>query len=1393
MRRHPSVCSGITWMVGLLLLTCLVKCQSIEPRFEQYRFAVPTCAFQDKFGFLWVGTQVGLYRYDGYRFKRYTPAYDDSNSISSLWVTAIDEDRQGNLWIGTYGGGLNHYDQTTDRFVRYTSKETITGGKSSDFINAVTTDDDGSVWLGTKDQGVIHMNLDPGGIPRFKRYNCAGDAPHSSSSGENFVLALHKDRKGYLWAGTMRGGLKRIDPATGDIRHFRHDSRNSHSLSHNTVSSICEDESGNLWIGTGDLAIPDGGGVNLFDRKTERFRRFTHDDSDPGSLPTDRIGSLLIDRSGTLWIGTIGNGVVTAPVRTLSDAAKPSFTIYETLRGGILTSLYEDRLGDVWIATFGSFLYKHDHFQNPFIHYRRRWGEQNTMSSSGVQSVTFDRSGNLWFGLYFTGLDKYDTRTGRFTHYRHRPDDPHSIGADCVNGICEDDSGYLWLATNGGGLNRLDTRTGIVERITRRQGDPSGLSSNFLRGILLRHNGDLWVASQNQVLQLYERTQKRFFMIDLKPRNREGADIVSLCEDRSGILWVGTLGEGIFRVRMENERPVEVKQFVHTTGDRKSLTCEGVSDIIRPTIVDTNALWIATDLGLNRLDLKTETFTHVLERDGLASDFILKVLEDARGNIWCCTEQDISMYDIKSGAITNYGLNEGLPSIDFGGARQNAARGSDGQLVFSGASGSVGFYPDRLRRDMRIPPVYVMDIRIFNKSLDLDTATPFIRELTLSHYQHALTFEFAALSYTSPGKNQYAYMLEGFQDTWTYCGSERTASFTNLAPGSYVFRVKGSNSQGAWNETGASIAITITPPWWRSIWAYAAYVLLAVGTLVGAWRLQTRRLRNRHELELRRVEAQKMRELDTLKSSFFANISHEFRTPLTLILGPVSQLLARAQSEPDRHDLGIMERSARRLQRLINQLLDLSSIEAGKLKLQARPLDLVRYMRRIIATFESHAKLRRIDLSFAAVRDRIDAYIDPEKFEHVMYNLLTNAFKYTPDGGKVEVRVALEGDRRDGSGSPGDPAHVEISVSDTGIGIPPESRDKIFSRFYQVEEPQARELGGTGIGLALVKEIVDLHHGSVSVESHVSGGTTFRVRLLLGRNHFGPDEIAECVARREGDQGAVGEVPDLPQARSDTVRVGPEPRGRHAAVVLVVEDNPDMRAYLTGSLRQSYRVITGADGEEGLRRAIEEIPDLVISDIMMPRIDGFELCGRLKKDDRTSHIPVILLTARTTSKDKLEGLERGADDYLMKPFDVEELKARAANLISLRRALRERFLRERRLLQEGAPLVSLDDQFLGKVLGVVQQHLKDDQFGVEPLARMVGFSVSQLERKLEGITGQRPNELIRSVRLERARLLLERRAGTISEVAFDVGFNNLSYFARSYKKQFGFPPSETPQ
>jgi len=616
--------------------------------------------------------------------------------------------------------------------------------------------------------------------------------------------------------------------------------------------------------------------------------------------------------------------------------------------------------------------------------------------------------------------------------------------------------------------------------------------------------------------------------------------------------------------------------------------------------------------------------------------------------------------------------------------------------------------------------------------------------------------------------------------------------------GKFVFKVKGSNNDGVWNEQGTSVRIIITPPWWRSRLAFACYFVIVLGILLGLRQFELRRSRLRAELKMKSFETQKLQEIDSMKSRFFANISHEFRTPLTLILGPINTILEKTKDQEIQQELNLMQRNARRLQRLINQLLDLSKIEAGKMTLQARPENIVALLNRIVQTFESQAKIKGIELKFQSERDEIMAYIDQEKIENIFYNLLSNALKFTPQGGTVSVNVDIplnppsKGDFSipPFEGGPGGMSvFIQISISDTGIGIPSDRLDKIFDRFYQVDDSFTHEHEGSGIGLALTKELVDLHHGKIEVQSELQKGTTFTVYLPLGKEHLKPEEVVADQSA-SADSEPVGGFPKEPSESSELSEGLPQTARRKALpLVLIVEDNRDMRSYMQDCLASDYRVIEAVDGADGLQTAIDKIPDLIISDVMMPKMDGFQLCQRLKSDERTSHIPVILLTARASAESKIKGLELGADDYILKPFDRTELQVRAKNLIEQRHKLRERFSRDISLPPKEIAMTSYDEKFLQRAMDIIEQHLSNPDFDVTILTREVGMSRMQLHRKLQALTNQSANKFIRSLRLKKAADLLNQKYGNVAQIAYEVGFNNPAYFAECFRKQFGKLPS----
>ncbi len=899
-------------------------------------------------------------------------------------------------------------------------------------------------------------------------------------------------------------------------------------------------------------------------------------------------------------------------------------------------------------------------------------------------------------------------------------------------------------------------------------------------------------------------------------------------QDSNGIFWLGTK-EGLWRL---DPATGTLKNYRNDSKNPSSLSHNTVLSICADPAQPDRRLWVGTQGGgLNLFDCATEAFTSFTEKDGLPNNVIYAILSDGAGHLWLSTNQGLSRLDPRTRTFKNYYVNDGLQDNEFNACAY--FKSSSGALFFGGINGFNAFYPEDIQDNPHAPPVVLTGFQIFNKPAsfrapDSPLKMPIseTKELTLRYDQKVFSFEFAALDYTDPAKNQYAYKMENFDADWQPVSKRRNATYTNLDPGKYVFRVKASNNDGVWSEEGLALAITITPPLWRTWWALGFYLIAGAGGLIGFVQRREHALKARtNELEAAVAErtalvrtqnerlaaqAHKLQEADQLKSSFFANLSHEFRTPLTLILGPVEQELEKAPGEVSRRNLRLIKGNARRLLRLINQLLDLSRLEGGKMPLQAAPQDLVGLLKGITMSFASLAERKQIALKFVAREAEVIAYLDQDKVEKIFYNLLSNAFKFTPEGGSVEVAMASSeapgavSDERvaqdDTHALPKKPPgnYVEITVRDTGIGIPADRLPFIFDRFYQVDSSSTREYEGTGIGLALVKELVELHRGQIGVMSSSGQGAAFTVRLPLGKEHLQPQEIMANVvtAKRVSNENedalethAFSADEDEPSeelaAKPPTV-----PQSSEEAIVLVVEDHADFRNFIRNHLEPAYKVIEAAQGEDGWEAAVTNIPDLIISDVMMPKMSGYDLCARLKRDERTSHIPVILLTAKAGAADKIAGLQTGADDYLPKPFDAMELQVRIKNLIESRRALRERFKQTVLLKPSELNVHSADEVFLKKVLAVVEKHLDKEDLTVDQVADGVGMSRAQLNRKLRAITNQSVMEFVQSIRLQRAADLLRKKVGTIAEIAFMVGFGDPSYFTKSFRKQFGKTPSE---
>ncbi|MBA2556423.1 MAG: response regulator, partial [Chloroflexi bacterium] len=856
----------------------------------------------------------------------------------------------------------------------------------------------------------------------------------------------------------------------------------------------------------------------------------------------------------------------------------------------------------------------------------------------------------------------------------------------------------------------------------------------------------------------------------------------SLVQTGDGHLWFGSL-QGLVRF---DPRTATFRHYRNDPGDSTSLGHDAVRALLRDPLQPDRILWVGTvGGGLNRLDIEGGTFARYTTAQGLPNNVVYGVLPDDAGHLWLSTNGGLARFDPRTGEVRSFA--DGLQSNEFNSGA--AFRSASGELFFGGIYGFNHFRPEDIRDNPYRPAVVITGLRRLNRREAVgDTGSILERSivettsLRIPARDNVLIFEFAALDYSAPAKNRYAYRMVGFNDTWIDAGDARTATYTNLPPGSYTFQVRGSNNDGVWNETGASLVLRILPPWWRTPWAYGLYLLLATGLILGGRRYENNRIRLGERAEQEHAQAERLRELDRARSRFFANVSHEFRTPLTLTLGPLDDLqagfhgpLAPAMAE----QVDLARRNAGRVLELIDQLLEVARLEVGSTPLRARRLDLGTFVARLGEAFRPLAERRSIALILELPEEPLTVFADPVHLERVLANLLSNAFKFTQTGGTVRLTLEAEA------------PVARISVRDDGPGITLADLPHIFERFYRGSESAARHQPGTGIGLALAQELVALHGGTLEVESEEGAGSTFTVSLRLGRDHFTAEQVVDDAPLEDwSPRLPLPVVPVEERPEGDATDSAQEGVPEDVTTVLVVEDNPELRSFIRMHLQGRFRVVEAADGLQGIELARRVLPDLVLSDVMMPGMDGYALCRALKKDPETDFIPVILLTARAAMEDRLVGLRGEADAYLTKPFQVEELTTQIDNLIGLRRRLRERFARKViRMHPAPVDVASSDAKFLDQVRSVIELHLADENFGVEQLAVRVAHSRGHLHRRLKEIAGESPSDVLRRMRLERAAQLLEAGAGSVSEIAYGVGFRSVAHFSNRFQDHFGVRPS----
>ena len=851
MKKNFFLSKKIKLLLLFTLLSTPLLAQYVEAKFDELTVASPNCVLQDAYGFIWIGAQEALLRYDGNTLKKYQNIPFDSTSLSANWVTSLAEDRAGNLWVGTIDG-LDYFNQRTEQFTQFRIVDKNDSTLSTKLISKIVVNDDGSLWIATSDCGLFIARFNEAGRPEFSHYNLSKNISLNDSTNKLQILDLCKDYENCLWIGTMNSGLIKLDIGKTEVTHFKNDPTDRTSLSHNTVRSICPDNQGNIWIGTGAESVKNAGGLNKYDRHTGKFIHFRYNPDDPTSLFSDWVNPILIDSRGVMWMSYPDVGIAYIRLTELFENKKPNFRQSQLKKIFRVKSIYEDRMGNIWFAPTRWILYKYDPHQNPFYWYHHVEGSSNTMSCTGTQCIYVDSKQNIWFGHGNAYLDKYNPTNGIYTTYFLKSNKPTPKGFVWISSICEDTSGYFWIATLNNGLYRMDPTNEIFKKIFPDTGDANGLQTESIWYIILSKSSKLLLAPVDKDLILFDPHSYHSRIVDLNPGSTELVRISTMFEDRYGNIWLGTFTNGLYKTKIVINEVQIIEHYIYEQTNENSLSNNYVCDIIRPDVVDTNALWIATANGMNRFDLEKKTFTHFFEKDGIPDNWVLQLLEDNKGNIWITGKIGIGVYDIVKKKWKSYGLSDGLPFETFGGSRQNNTKGPDGQLFFSAGQdkGTISFYPDQIKDNPIIPPIRITDFRIFNEKAKLDTSIIFKKIINLSYDQNAFSFEFAALNYTNSGKNQYAYKMEGFHDDWIYSGNVNTASFTNLDPGEYMFRVKGSNNHGIWNEEGTFISIIITPPWWATWWFRTIVILVLIGIGNSIYRYRINKVREMERLRI---------------------------------------------------------------------------------------------------------------------------------------------------------------------------------------------------------------------------------------------------------------------------------------------------------------------------------------------------------------------------------------------------------------------------------------------------------------------------------------------------------------------------------------------------------------
>ena len=1313
---------------------------------------------QDAIGQMWFGTRDGLNKYDGSRFTVYRNNPRDTTSISNNDILSVETDKSGNIWVGTYNG-LNCYNPLKNAFRQYFHASK--GNSLCDNTVWTIKDIKNEIWIGTS-RGLSIYNKTTKKFTTLFHYS-----RNRLSLPNNFVLSILETKRGEIWIGTAKGLCRLIGRKNG-VFSFQHynDPEKGESI---FVQSIKEDAAGNLWIGT------KSSGIYKYQVATKKLLSLLANGKQNG-IDAD-VRSIDIDHKGVLWVGAY-NGV---------SVIQPNGTIQKV-------------------------------YNNP----------DKATSTGKIKSVFTDKKGSVWIGTYYNGINIWDVSNVNFTNL-NQYSGKKALSFDVVSSIVTDKNKNIYFGTEGGGITILNSSTQTTSYLYANNTSES--SRNNIKSMYISDNGILWIGTLSEGLAAYDTKSKRFITDNISPDLRKllkqsGVYVIKKGR-KNDIIWLGTFGKGLIRYDTTNN----TYQVIGNDNYSDNFL---TSDRIRTLLIDKkDCIWIGTQSGLNQINLSdfdnnNYHINHfffdnkVLSGDDILSLFqdkknriwigtkakgmylfngktfnkvninlgnssvtsIHSISEDSNNNLWLSTNYGIVKYKPSQNLVTIYDQKDGLVSNEF---NDNANLQLNSHLFYYGGPLGVTYFDsNQIAVNRYSPKVILTDFKVKNESVGIDgeqeileKSISYTKSLSLNYDNANFSINFAIPNFVNSTNNKYVYRLVGLDDNWTTTTNTEVA-YTIQRPGTYHFEVKGSNNDGVWNKIPTTLEIIIEPAPWRSGWAFLFYFLIVGVALYGLISIIRTKENLKQELELEQVESKINKENTLAKLQFFTNISHEFRTPLTLILGPLQQILSDYNGSNEMYKkLLVIENSANHLLSLINRLMDFRKFENNQFILESAEGNIVKFLKEIYLSFTEYAKDGGYTFNFNTSDEEILVYYDRYKFERVFFNLLSNAFRYTPKGGVISVNIKKEA------------SDIIIEVEDSGVGIAQENIDKIFELFFEIpthKNAQVNYNKGSGIGLSIVKNIVLLHKGTIDVKNKNDKGVIFTVTLPLGKKHLAPEEIISDFKISDDVSQYISQLDIVETIDTDDVTDLVVQEDKYT--VLIVEDHKVLRSFMKNLLRKEYNVIEAENGKKGLKKALEHIPDLIISDVVMPEMVGTELCAKIKENIKTSHIPVILLTSRSSLIYKIEGLENGADDYISKPFNLKEFKLRIKNLLDSTQRLKAKFSSDDAFSPEELTVSSLDEQLLKKAFKVVEENIGNEQFDIPFFSSELGVSRTMLFTKIKAWTNLTPNDFVQEIRMKRAAQLLEQNKLNISQISYKVGFNNPKYFSKCFQKKFGETPSQ---